>query len=181
MTEAALATLPPLSADAPEATLVAAFQRIAATRMADMPFCNPVLAVEAVAFRDWQDARVGVLVTPWAVNLVALARPGGVLPRLPLDRFQTWAFPSGAYEFMGGEEPECGIYQFCSLFSPAFEFEDQTAAVDTAKAILDELFRSETDQVAIEAKATEERERAQMAGKAAPLTRRGFLLGGRGA
>lgn len=165
---------------APELALVAAFRRIAETRMAGLPMCNPGLTVEAVGFRDWNQARLGVLITPWAINLVAL---GGEEPmrRLRLDEFQTWAFPSGVYEFMGGDEPECGVYQFCSLFSPAFEFEDQGGAVGTAMLVLDELFRDEVAEAKVEAKAAEVREQALMAGKQAPLSRRAFLFGGRGA
>ena len=152
-------------------TLTAAFERIATTRMAGLPMNNPALRVAAVGFRPWAaDYWVGVLITPWAINLVVL----GAGLRLAADRRQTWDFPSGSYEFMGGEEPECGAFQFCSLFSPAFEFAGQDEAVATGREIMTELLREPADA------AGEQREMARLAGGSAlqvPTSRRSFLRG----
>jgi [NiFe] hydrogenase assembly HybE family chaperone len=90
------------------------------------------------------------------------------------DRRHTWEFPSGSYEFMGGEEPECGAYQFCSLFSPAFEFHDHASAVDTAAAVMDALYIDTEPNLAAG------QDEARMAGRSildVPTTRRGFLQG----
>ena len=47
------------------ASLVAAFERIAATRMAGLPLNNPALRVQAVGFRAQDDGYlVGVLIFP---------------------------------------------------------------------------------------------------------------------
>ena len=110
------------------ALLGVAFRRIQRTRMAGMPLLNPALEVEAVGFRDWSGRRVGVLVTPWCINLVLLRARPIRSPALALDQRRRALFPSGSYEFMGGEEPECGPFDFCSLFSPPQEFADQAAA-----------------------------------------------------
>lgn len=155
--------------------LEAAFVRIAATRMAGMPLNNFALRVQAVGFRPFEDSKLaGVLITPWAINLVLLApSPSGDL-RLAADRRQTHEFPSGSYEFMGGEEAECGAYQFCSLFSPAFEFHDQASAVETAGVIMDELLGGTANRAA------EQREAARMSGRSLmqlPTDRRAFLQG----
>lgn len=155
--------------------LTAAFERIAATRMAGLPMNNPALRVAAVGFRPWQEAYwVGVLITPWTINLMVLGdRTAGDL-RLAADCRRTWEFPSGRYDFMGGEEPECGAYQSCSLFSPAFEFADQAAAETTAADIVEALF---VDASGGEA---EQREAARLAGRSAlqvETSRRGFLRG----
>ena len=151
--------------------LTAAFERIAATRMAGLPMNNPALKVAAVGFQPWaEDYLVGVLITPWAINLVVL----GEGLRLGADRRQTWDFPSGSYEFMGGEEPECGAFQFCSLFSPAFEFAGQDEAVATGREIMTELLREPSDA------ASEQREMARLTGGSAlqvPTSRRSFLRG----
>jgi [NiFe] hydrogenase assembly HybE family chaperone len=120
--------------------LEAAFRRIAATRMAGMPLVNPALEVEAVGFRNWEGHQVGVLVTPWAINLVLLAGPYAPVPELALDQRGHWRFPSGEYEFMGGSEPECGAFQFCSLFSPPEGFGDQAQAREVAAAVMQQLF-----------------------------------------
>jgi [NiFe] hydrogenase assembly HybE family chaperone len=121
------------------AALEAAFRRIATTRMAGMPLVNSALEVEAVAFREWEGLRVGVLVTPWAINLVLLPGEGAPLSALALGERRSLHFPSGEYEFMGGAEPECGPFQFCSLFSPPEEFADQSQARAVATEIVEQL------------------------------------------
>jgi [NiFe] hydrogenase assembly HybE family chaperone len=119
--------------------LVAAFERIAATRMAGMPLCNPALSVEAAGFRAHGGGLAGVLVTPWSINLVLLPAPG-TAPLATGER-ATAGFPSGNYEFMGGDEPECGHFRFCSLFSPPDEFADQAQARAVALEVMAQLFQ----------------------------------------
>jgi [NiFe] hydrogenase assembly HybE family chaperone len=155
--------------------LEAAFDRIAGTRMAGLPLNNPALRVRAVGFRALDDGhQIGVLITPWAVNLVLVGDAASRDLALAADRRQTWDFACGSYEFMGGDEPECGPYQFCSLFSPAFEFSDQGSAVATAEAVMAGLFAGNPSE------ANDEREAARLAGRSvihAPTSRRGFLQG----
>ena len=109
-------------------------------RMADVPILNASLAVEAVGFREWENQCLGVLVTPWFMNLMLL----------PLDVDEqtgeqhsgdtsTVSFPAAEFEFIYGEEAGIGGYRMCSLFSPVFEFEDHAAAVATAKSVLEQL------------------------------------------
>lgn len=164
-----------MAATDPAGALLAAFTRIAATRMAGLPMNNPALSVAAVGFRAWEEGTlVGVLVTPWAINLVLVAAPGGRELYLAPDRRETWAFPSGDYDFMGGDESECGAFQFCSLFSPAFEFDSQAAAEAMARDVMDALF------VAAANDAPDGRELARLEGRSVaqiPTTRRGFLRG----
>lgn len=155
--------------------LEAAFARIAGTRMAGLPLNNPVLRVQAVGFRALDEAhQVGVLITPWAINLVLLGQPTSRDLQLAADRRRVWDFPSGSYEFMGGEEPECGPYQFCSLFSPAFEFAEQETAVATAGEVMAGLFAGTPSCAA------EQREAARLSGRSliqVPTSRRAFLQG----
>jgi [NiFe] hydrogenase assembly HybE family chaperone len=160
----------------PEAAngLVTAFERIAATRMAGLPMNNPALKVAAIGFRPWLEGHhVGVLITPWAINLVVVSNAVGRDLYLASDQRQTREFPSGSYDFMGGDEPECGAFQFCSLFSPAFEFPDLASAEAMAVDILAALFtEAET--------AEDPREIARLAGTSplrAPSSRRRFLQG----
>ena len=154
-----------------------AFNRIRHTRMTGLPFLNPALHVEAVGFRPWENRVVGVLLTPWCMNLVVFPGADKDFRTLGADVQQTWVFPSGDYDFMGGEEMECGPFHFCSLFSPMAEFDDQGAARATAEAVLDALFVE--DEEARSKRLKEQREAAQLKGEPAPLSRRGFLSGGR--
>lgn len=125
------------------ARLVAAFEHIARTRMAGVPVLNAVLAVEAVGFAAQTDAAgergvMGVLVTPWFMNLIWL-------PADPADdshgvgETRLHVVGDERFEFIGAHEPSVGAYALCSLFSPMFEFADQAAARATARAVLDTL------------------------------------------
>jgi [NiFe] hydrogenase assembly HybE family chaperone len=123
------------------AALELAFRRIAATRMLDMPLRNPALRIESVGFREWQGNEVGVLITPWSISLIVFPTAMPSVRALTLDERRAWQFPSGRYEFMGGDEPECGPFHFCSLFSPPEEIADHAQAREIAGAVLEQLFR----------------------------------------
>jgi [NiFe] hydrogenase assembly HybE family chaperone len=121
------------------AALAAAFERIARTRMRDMPLCNPALRVETLEFRPWQGGNVGALVTPWCINLVLLPDPPAVV--MAADGRRTVHFPSGSYEFMGSEAPECGSFLFCPLYSPPEEFVSQSQAQEVCREVMKQLFQ----------------------------------------
>jgi [NiFe] hydrogenase assembly HybE family chaperone len=164
--------------ESPAPVVERVFNRIAATGMAGLPLNNPALRVEAVGFRPWNGVWVGVLVTPWAINLMLLPGNGAIFRALLLDEKQTWRFPSGDYDFMGGNDEELGPYQFCSLFSPAFEFEAHEDARAAAEAVIEELMSVE-GTAADDAAAVQER--ARLEGRPLveqPVSRRNFLRGG---
>lgn len=141
-----------------------AFDRIARTRMAGLPFLNPRLHVEAVGFREWEGQWLGVLVTPWSINLVLLPA-SGPWPRLSTGAERFVDLPAGRFRFIAGFDAALGEYHACSLFSPALEFADQEAARATALAAL----RALQDPAGAE----------HGAPRCAPLSRRDFLRGGR--
>ena len=152
-----------------------AFRRVD-VRMRDLPVYNPALQVVAAGFRPWQGLWVGILITPWAINLLAL--PGGNPAWQPLgaDEHRTWVFPSGEYAFMGMNLEGFGPLQFCSLFSPALEFGSQDAAVAAARAALESLMTQHGVPAPAVASAP------AMAEESVPLserslTRRNFLRG----
>jgi len=122
-----------------ELALEIAFSRIHATRMADLPFLNPALRVEAVGFRDWSGLRLGALVTPWSINLMLLPGPATALPPVRTGEEKLYAFPAGVYGFHGHDDPLTGPYQQCSLFSPVEEFSTHDDAVAAARAALEGL------------------------------------------
>jgi len=120
-----------------------AFRMIHATRMADLPFLNPALRVEALGFRDWSGLRLGVLVTPWSINLVLLPGASSALPAVRAGDERLHAFPSGVYGFHAHDDPAAGPYQQCSLFSPVEEFGSHDDAVAAARAALEALLTPE--------------------------------------
>lgn len=134
----------------PAATLEAVFGQIAATRMRDLPLSNPALAVETVGFRRWDPAGgreaddgrlwLGILITPWCMNLMLLPAEADALPAVPTAGETVLMLPGGALPFMAGSEEGIGEYRMCSLFSPMELFADREGARATAQSVLDELF-----------------------------------------
>ena len=128
-----------LHVEDPSPLLEAAFRRIEAETMAGVPILNSALQVEAVGFTRWQDHWLGIVITPWFMNLMLV--PGkadtwqSVAPGLRLFR----NFPSGDFAFLGSIEPEVGEFQSCSLFSPMAQFADQDGAREVALAALEAL------------------------------------------
>lgn len=137
------------------AALEALFSHIARTRMAGVPVIHPGLRVEAVAFaphaEPCEDAAntphdgtaagvavpgaLGVLVTPWFMNLVWLPIEACEAPRrVGLARGRRVG--GERFEFIAAHEPGFGFYEACSLFSPMFQFADHDAARATAAAAL---------------------------------------------
>ena len=119
--------------------LEARYREIAETRMQGIPILNGALAVKALGMRVWGDHMLCVLLTPWFMNVVLLAREDETENR-PAGSKQTFAFPAGSFEFILGREEGIGPHWMCSLFSPVLEFADQETAEAAALAAIDELF-----------------------------------------
>ncbi len=111
----------------PSSQLVVSF-RAAAARMQGLAFVNPALEVEAVGFAPWAGHWLGVLVTPWCMNLVLAPRDPARWTALPVGGKRRYRFPAGEYEFIGASDDAIGDYQVCSLFSPMQEFADLPTA-----------------------------------------------------
>jgi [NiFe] hydrogenase assembly HybE family chaperone len=120
--------------------LVAEFREIWHAKMRDVPLVNRSLHVEAVGFRAWEGRPLGVLVTPWFMNLFLLPAPGEDWSGLTPGAKELIDFPSGAYEFIANVRPMAGPYKACSLFSPMDAFSSQLQATDCARAVMAALF-----------------------------------------
>ena len=146
----------PARADA-DATGIAArvqgaFERVRRERMAGLPFLNEALSIELVGLRRWRGLWLGVLVTPWFMNLLLLPGDGvadgdevpAIWPATLTGEYAPFSFPAGVLSFLAGNEGEVGDYLSCSLFSPVFEFADHDTARQTAEACLAALFDAAT-------------------------------------
>lgn len=140
-----------------EQQLETLFRRIHVERMADVPITNEDIKVTAVGFQQWENSYLGILVTPWFMNLMLLpGRTENWDDQQELSK-RKYCFPSGRYTFLTGYEPDIGKYQMCSLFSPMYEFADNDAAVDTAKFAIKELLNADNvEQIDIEAELIED-------------------------
>jgi [NiFe] hydrogenase assembly HybE family chaperone len=125
----------------PSASLCEVFNTIARGSMAGLPICNPALRVEAVGFRRTAHGHwAGLMITPWAINLLCLPGSDAGWPALAAGSKHDWHFPSGDYEFIVAGEERLGVYHLCSLFSPALEFADHEQARLIALATVQALF-----------------------------------------
>ena len=122
----------------PVERLANAYRR-ATLSMKGMPIYNPMVAVEAVGFREHEGRHAGVVVTPWFMNLT-------VIPSA--DEAAAWqaggtvrlAYPSGQYDLLVGYVPDFGLVGTSPLFTAMTEFTDHEAAQVAALAAADGLF-----------------------------------------
>ena len=170
----------------PSPRLAAAFAAVA-ERMRGLAFVNPAVEVEAVGFAPWDAHWLGVMVTPWFMNLMLLPRdPAAWRPLLPGAK-RCYAFPAGTYEFIGATDAAVGDYQACSLFSPLLYFADHASARLVATHAREALFDPENAEVpsmpvanlAPDPAEASPHPLAQLREQfAAPLSKRDFLRGG---
>lgn len=159
--------------------LEAAFAHIARTRMAGLPVLNPRVRVQAVGFHartvqpapggavpgEPETGMLGVLVTPWFMNLVWRADNADGATTRSVGHARTRVLNGEALAFLGTFESAIGAFEACSLISPMFQFADHAAAVATAAAALDAL----REPPAVSMPADDEATRV--------AARRGFLFG----
>ncbi|RAI43096.1 [NiFe]-hydrogenase assembly chaperone HybE [Rhodoplanes roseus] len=127
---------PPDPAIAVGEGLAAAYRAVAA-RMRDLPVYNPRLAVEAVGFRTWEGVALGVMVTPWFMNLVLAVVPGGpALPDARVGDSREVRFPAGTIAFTVGALAGVRRLDAASLFSPMAGFDAPESAREAAAAAL---------------------------------------------
>lgn len=124
-------------------TLEQAYSEIQHTRMRGLPIVNPALQVAVVGLRAWDGLCVGVLVTPWCMNLLALPLRGGrtLLPATA-GTTRTLDLPAGRYDLLAAHLPQVGHHLSGSLYSPMDAFTSQDEAVTAARAALDLLFNA---------------------------------------
>jgi len=135
----------------PSPQLAQAFRGVA-TRMAGLPIVNGALAVETVGFAPWQGHWLGVLVTPWFMNLILAPRDPAAWQPLAQGGKRAYRFPAGIYDFIGANDPLAGEYQMCSLFSPVLQFDDQATArmvAELARAALFDVANAEVSAVPV--------------------------------
>ena len=153
------------------------FRKILREQMHGLPILNSQLAVEAVGFVAFEGLWLGVLITPWFMNLMLLSG-SAPCPKVAEGKFQTWQFSSGILKFSGDFAAELGAYQSCSLFSVMGAFSNQEEARTAAQTVMHNLFSGQINT-------DSESEQTQPAGPfaeikaviAAPMSKRDFLRG----
>ena len=162
----------------PTTALEQAFNAVA-ERMQGLGFVNPALRVQAVAFEAWEGHWLGVMVTPWSINVLLLPRERAAWRPIRQGEKQRYSFPAGEYEFIDAVDPVIGDYRMCSLFSPALDFQDHETAVLVAQFARDALF--EADKTPPEAGPTDNASAGPLdmfeVTATEPMSKRDFLRG----
>ena len=167
-------------------SLTADFTEIWNAKMKDVPIVNKLLHVQAVGFQMHDGRPLGVLISPWFMNLVMLPGAEENWDDLKPGAKELISFPSGEYEFIHNVREQTGGYKACSLFSPMGDFKTQAQAVDVGNAVMKALFdpenQAETDRAADIRAAREAELAAQEEARTEPLdaepTRRTIISGG---
>lgn len=107
--------------------------------MKSLPIVNTRLEVEAVGFCDYEGLRLGVLVTPWFMNLVLLG-PADEWVEEQQGATLTHQFPYSPVEFTVNHDERLGSYLSAVLFSTMADMPDQDTARDLALEIMTQLF-----------------------------------------
>ncbi len=116
--------------------LTEAYRRISEERMRGLPLFNERLTVEAVGFTEWEGHLLGVLITPWFMNLVLLGGDQDDWSKLINGTSTSWSLPSGEYEFIVNTTTAAEVHQSCTLFTTVSDFPDQETARLVAQTIM---------------------------------------------
>ena len=157
----------------PSPLIEALFRRIETERMQDVPMPNAALRVEAVGFSHWSEHWLGMLITPWSINVMLLPGERSAWQGVADGARVFYRFACGDFAFVGGHEPEVGEYHSCALYTRMGELSDQNMARDVAQTALGVLHRNPAANPA--APGLHYREGAVAGGAPRPLNRRGFL------
>ena len=129
-------------------------------RMRSLPVYNHALDIQVVGLRRWSEGLVGIVATPWCMNILLL--PPEDAPHRIEGTVREVAFPSGQYRFVAGLLEGIGPIESCSLFSPMEAFDDPAVVAEVAGHAVAGLFQRPLEEPETPA-----------------MSRRGFLRGGR--
>jgi [NiFe] hydrogenase assembly HybE family chaperone len=91
--------------------------------MRELPLYNAEVAIEAIDFRAFgEDALIGVVLTPWFMNLVLLPVAPEPMRMAEIGRPVEVALPVGKRTFVIGGNDVVGLYRAHSLHSPVLTF-----------------------------------------------------------
>ncbi|MCG2575574.1 [NiFe]-hydrogenase assembly chaperone HybE [Dechloromonas sp. XY25] len=123
-------------ADDPSAFLEAHYRHVWQTRMHDLPFVNAALTVEAIGFARHEGDWLGVVITPWFLNLLLVSGGGQLWGDIPAGERRYLNLPCGTMQFIADDDPDIGPYQYCPLIAPVDQLPDMaTARLVAADAI----------------------------------------------
>jgi [NiFe] hydrogenase assembly HybE family chaperone len=131
-------------ANDPASFLEAHYRHVWQTRMHDMPFVNPALGVEAIGFALYEGDWLGVVITPWFLNLLLVSGGGQLWGDIPAGERRYLNLPCGTMQFIADDDPDIGPYQYCPLIAPVSNLTDMAQARAVAADALKTVFAQTT-------------------------------------
>ncbi len=122
----------------PSAVLEQIYSTIYREQMHDVPVVNPAIQVEAIGFSEWEGQWLGILLTPWFMNVLVIPKVGSPWPELEMGKGKELmlSFPQGEYKFSARVDKGIGSYLCCSLISPVNDWKSHPEAKRTAEDVL---------------------------------------------
>jgi len=117
-------------------SLVDRFRQIGTERIVGLPIYNDALHVEAIEFQPCAGGQIGVLVTPWFMNIMLLPDDTSAYQHQELGEKVKYQLVSGEHEFVIGEDEQVGRYLFRTVTSPTHCYKKQIAAVNSGSNAL---------------------------------------------
>ena len=124
---------------------VSPFKQLGDEHILALPIYHRPLQVEAVDFQLWAQGWIGVLITPWFMNVMLLPRDKDQWQSLAMGQKHMQKLPSGEQEFVVGGDAELGSYLFRSLASPMVLFPSKRGARQAPHAALQRLMAPPAD------------------------------------
>ncbi len=129
----------------PTAFLEAHYRHVWQTRMHDLPFINAALGVEAIGFARYEGDWLGVVITPWFLNLLLVSGGGQLWGDIPAGERRYLSLPCGTLQFIADDDPDIGPYQYCPLIAPVSNLADMATARQVAADALQTVFGPPAD------------------------------------
>lgn len=120
-------------------TLLQTFEHILQENMQGIPILNKKLHVQTLGFQMYNGRIIGIVITPWLMNLIMLPNEDDDWNELELGKKMPVKFPSTSYKFMVNEINGIGKCKTHSMYSPMHEFTSQDHAVKVAQDFLHNL------------------------------------------
>jgi [NiFe] hydrogenase assembly HybE family chaperone len=153
--------------DDPSEFLAAHFEHVWQTRKRDLPSVNPALTVDVIGFSRQQGDWLGVVVTPWFINLFMFSGGGELWGDIPAGQRRYVNLPCGTVQFIADDDPDLGPYQYCPVIAPVSSVPDMATARKAGLDALAAIIELPAPPVADTAAAAEPAQR--------DVSRRGFL------
>lgn len=93
---------------------------------------NPALTCAAVGFSRYRGDWIGVLITPWFMDILLLPGGGDLWGDIPVGQRRYVELPRGTVPFTAAADPEIGPYQHSPLVAPVSALTDMATALDLA-------------------------------------------------